>query len=112
MTLAELKAKYNAIAKDMRALNETIGDDAWTDEQRSHDTLYFPDQSRTISTIHCPGQYPPPPTPLIIPQQAPSVPPLAATAHPATHNNNIPIVTSTNKTEDLKEWAPVLARLE
>ena len=35
MTLAELKAKYNAIAKDMRALNETIGDDAWTDEQRT-----------------------------------------------------------------------------
>lgn len=35
MTLAELKAKYNAIAKDMRALNETIGDNDWSDEQRT-----------------------------------------------------------------------------
>ena len=35
MTLAELKAKYNAIAKDMRALNDTIGDNDWSDEQRT-----------------------------------------------------------------------------
>lgn len=35
MTLHELKQKYAAIAKDMRALNETIGDNTWTDEQRS-----------------------------------------------------------------------------
>ena len=35
MTLHELKQKYTAIAKDMRALNETIGDNAWTDEQRT-----------------------------------------------------------------------------
>lgn len=36
MTLAELKAKYNAIAKDMRALNDTIGDNDWSDEQRTN----------------------------------------------------------------------------
>lgn len=36
MKLHELKQKYNAIAKDMRALNETIGDNAWTDEQRTN----------------------------------------------------------------------------
>lgn len=35
MTLAALKQKYSAIAKDMRALNETIGDNTWTEEQRS-----------------------------------------------------------------------------
>ena len=35
MKLHELKQKYNAIAKDMRALNDDIGDNAWTDEQRS-----------------------------------------------------------------------------
>ena len=35
MTLAELKQKYSAIAKDMRALNEKIGDNTWNDEQRS-----------------------------------------------------------------------------
>lgn len=35
MKLHELKQKYNAIAKDMRALNDEIGDNAWTDEQRS-----------------------------------------------------------------------------
>ncbi|MFI0472246.1 phage major capsid protein [Halomonas sp. HMF6819] len=35
MKLHELKQKYAAIAKDMRALNETIGDNAWTDEQRT-----------------------------------------------------------------------------
>lgn len=35
MKLHELKAKYNAIAKDMRALNETIGDADWSDEQRT-----------------------------------------------------------------------------
>ncbi|NWO11739.1 phage major capsid protein [Chromohalobacter salexigens] len=34
MTLHELKQKYNAIAKDMRALNDDIGDTAWTEEQR------------------------------------------------------------------------------
>lgn len=34
MTLHELKQRYNAIAKDMRALHENIGDEAWTDEQR------------------------------------------------------------------------------
>ncbi|MDR5858210.1 phage major capsid protein [Halomonas eurihalina] len=34
MTLHELKQKYSAIAKDMRALHENIGDEAWTDEQR------------------------------------------------------------------------------
>lgn len=35
MKLHELKQKYNNIAKDMRALNEQIGDNAWTDEQRT-----------------------------------------------------------------------------
>jgi HK97 family phage major capsid protein len=36
MTLHELKQKYNAIAKDMRALNDTIGDNDWSDEQRTN----------------------------------------------------------------------------
>lgn len=35
MTLHELKQKYGAIAKDMRNLHDTIGDAAWSDEQRS-----------------------------------------------------------------------------
>ncbi|WP_110685082.1 phage major capsid protein [Salinicola aestuarinus] len=35
MKLHELKKKYSDIAKDMRSLNEEIGDDAWSDEQRS-----------------------------------------------------------------------------
>ncbi|MCT7656159.1 phage major capsid protein [Oceanimonas sp. NS1] len=35
MKLHELKQKYTNIAKDMRALNEQIGDAAWTDEQRT-----------------------------------------------------------------------------
>ncbi|MBW5800069.1 phage major capsid protein [Halomonas elongata] len=34
MKLHELKQKYSAIAKDMRALHENIGDEAWTEEQR------------------------------------------------------------------------------
>lgn len=34
MKLHELKQKYNAIAKDMRALHDNIGDNEWTDEQR------------------------------------------------------------------------------
>ena len=34
MKLHELKQKYSAVAKDMRSLHETIGDDVWTDEQR------------------------------------------------------------------------------
>lgn len=34
MKLHELKQKYNAIAKDMRALHDKIGDNAWSDEQR------------------------------------------------------------------------------
>lgn len=35
MKLHELKQKRNTIATDMRALNEKIGDSAWTDEQRT-----------------------------------------------------------------------------
>jgi HK97 family phage major capsid protein len=35
MKLHELKQKRNTIATDMRALNEKIGDNAWTDEQRT-----------------------------------------------------------------------------
>ena len=35
LKLHELKAKYDAIAKQMRSLNDTIADAAWTDEQRS-----------------------------------------------------------------------------
>ncbi len=31
----ELKQKRNTIATDMRALNEKIGDNPWTDEQRT-----------------------------------------------------------------------------
>jgi HK97 family phage major capsid protein len=34
MKLHELKQKYNAVAKDMRALHDTIGDNEWSDEQR------------------------------------------------------------------------------
>ncbi|APC45961.1 capsid protein [Halomonas phage QHHSV-1] len=34
MKLHELKQKYNAVAKDMRALHESIGDTEWSDEQR------------------------------------------------------------------------------
>lgn len=36
MTLHELKQRYNAIAKDMRALHDNIGDDTWSDEQRDN----------------------------------------------------------------------------
>lgn len=35
MKLHEMKQKRNTIATDMRALNEKIGDNAWTDEQRT-----------------------------------------------------------------------------
>lgn len=35
MKLHELKQKRNTIATDMRALNEKIGDNTWTDEQRT-----------------------------------------------------------------------------
>ncbi len=35
MKLHELKQKRNTIATDMRALNEKIGDNPWTDEQRT-----------------------------------------------------------------------------
>ncbi|HCS7360869.1 TPA: phage major capsid protein, partial [Escherichia coli] len=35
MKLHEMKQKRNTIAKDMRALHEKIGDNAWTDEQRA-----------------------------------------------------------------------------
>lgn len=35
LKLHELKQKYDAIAKQMRSLNDTIADAAWTDEQRS-----------------------------------------------------------------------------
>ena len=35
MKLHELKQKRNTIATDMRALNEKIGDNAWTEEQRT-----------------------------------------------------------------------------
>ena len=35
MTLHELKQKYSAIAKDMRNLHDAIGEDAWSDEQRT-----------------------------------------------------------------------------
>lgn len=35
MKLHELKQKRNTIATDMRALNEKIGETAWTDEQRT-----------------------------------------------------------------------------
>ena len=35
MKLHELKQKRNTIAIDMRALNEKIGDNTWTDEQRT-----------------------------------------------------------------------------
>lgn len=36
MKLHELKQKYSAIAKDMRALHESIGDAEWQDEQRDN----------------------------------------------------------------------------
>ncbi|MDW5376834.1 phage major capsid protein [Halomonas sp. HP20-15] len=36
MKLHELKQRYNDIAKDMRALNEEIGDNAWSEEQRTN----------------------------------------------------------------------------
>lgn len=35
MKLHEMKQKRNTIATEMRALNEKIGDNAWTDEQRT-----------------------------------------------------------------------------
>ncbi|NBJ37264.1 phage major capsid protein, partial [Serratia fonticola] len=35
MKLHELKQKRNTIATDMRALNDKIGDTAWTEEQRT-----------------------------------------------------------------------------
>jgi len=35
MKLHELKQKRNTIAADMRALNDKIGDNSWTDEQRA-----------------------------------------------------------------------------
>ncbi len=38
MKLHEMKQKRNTIAKDMRALHEKIGDNAWTDEQRQSGT--------------------------------------------------------------------------
>ncbi len=34
MKLHEMKQKRNTIAKDMRALHEKIGDNAWTDERK------------------------------------------------------------------------------
>lgn len=36
MKLHELKQKYSAIAKDMRALHDSIGDAEWSDEQRDN----------------------------------------------------------------------------
>ena len=35
MKLHELKQAYNEVARNMRSLHDTIGDTAWTDEQRS-----------------------------------------------------------------------------
>ena len=35
MKLHELKQKRNTIATDMRALHDKIGDNTWTDEQRT-----------------------------------------------------------------------------
>ena len=35
MKLHELKQNYNEIARNMRSLHDTIGDQAWSDEQRS-----------------------------------------------------------------------------
>uniref|UniRef100_A0A3B0MQ50 Phage major capsid protein n=1 Tax=Arsenophonus endosymbiont of Trialeurodes vaporariorum TaxID=235567 RepID=A0A3B0MQ50_9GAMM len=35
MKLHELQQKRQTLATDMRALNEKIGDNAWTDEQRT-----------------------------------------------------------------------------
>lgn len=35
MKLHELQQKRQTVATDMRALNEKIGDNAWTDEQRT-----------------------------------------------------------------------------
>ena len=35
MTLAEMKQRYNVVAKEMRGLNDKIGDKGWNDEQRT-----------------------------------------------------------------------------